>query len=395
MKTKYLFYALGCIMSFGQIKAADLYVRDLGAGGAYSTISAAITAANNGDRIIIKPKIGNVPYLENLTINKSLTFVSETNFSKYNVQGNITIVPAAGRVINLHNMYAFQSSISTTATTFTGGRCTINIVNCTADSSFDFSTSKNVTANVYGSTANALYFLHGKVVGNFIETIRLNNDSAPLATSDVYIIANKTAGIGSSTTNYPINILNNDVSNAGFSYGPVDLAEIKAGSTNIVQNNRILTTSVAGTYSALRIYGSNTGIINISNNIINAAGSNATEISATVYPTVIASYNLATSTFSATGVDIQNNNISSATYDLDLNLLISSGAIINAGVPDEEYQDLDLTRSDIGPLGGSNSWANYWPSNAGNKPRVTFLNTPRRVYLGTTSIQTEATGISK
>lgn len=395
MKTKYLLYALGCIMSFGQIKAADLYVRDSGAGGAYPTISAAITAANNGDRIIIKPKIGNVPYLEDVTINKSLTLVSETNFSKYYVQGTITIVPAAGRVVNIHNMYAFQSGITTNSAAFTGGRCTVNIVNCIADSSFDFGNTKNVTTNVYGSTASFLFFLHGKVTGNSIEVIHLNNDSAPLATSDVYINANKTSWISSSTKGYPVNILNNDVNTTGSSYSALELNDIKPGSTNVIQNNRILTISATTTYSTLRISTSNAGIINISNNIINSASVTAPEISASNYPTVIASYNLATSTFNTTGVDIQNNNISNATYDLDLNLLTSSGAIINAGVPDEEYQDLDLTRSDIGPLGGSNSWANYWPSNAGNKPRVMFLNTPRRVYLGTTSIQAEATGISK
>ena len=53
-------------MSLGTIKAADLYVRGLGAGRAD-----AIMAANDGDRII-KPKTSNVPHLENLIINKSL-----------------------------------------------------------------------------------------------------------------------------------------------------------------------------------------------------------------------------------------------------------------------------------------------------------------------------------
>ena len=93
MKTKYLFCALLCIISLGTIKAADLYVRNLVAGGSYPTISAAITAANDGDHIIIRPKTNNVPYLENLTINKSLTFASEINFSNYYVQGTTSIVP--------------------------------------------------------------------------------------------------------------------------------------------------------------------------------------------------------------------------------------------------------------------------------------------------------------
>lgn len=392
MKTKYLFYVLICIMSIGKIKSADLYVRDLGAGGAYATISAAISAANDGDRIIIKPKTGNVPYLENVTINKSLTFVSETNFSKYYVQGTIYIIPATGRVVNIHNMYAFQSSIATTLTTITGGRCTINIINCTVDTVIDMDNTKNVTANVYGSTFTGLYFLHGKIIGNDGGSILLYNDASPYANSDVYISGNKVFQITSDTASYPINIMNNDISTT--SSNPLIISNLKTGSTNTIQNNRIS----AGSYHTLSVIVSSTstGNIIITNNILNSTSGSANKINVnTAAPTVIANYNLSSTTFSTTGVDIQSNNISNASYNLDLTNLTSSGAIVNAGVPDEEYQDLDLTRNDIGPLGGSNSWANYWPSNAGNKPRVMFLNTPRRVYLGTTSIQAEATGISK
>ncbi|MGH1519716.1 hypothetical protein [Chryseobacterium sp. JK1] len=396
MKTKYLLYALACTLSIGKIKAADLYVRDLGAGGAYATISAAITAANNGDRIIIKPKIGNVPYLENISINKSLTFVSETNFSKYYIQGTIVIVPAADRVVNIHNMYAFQSNVGITPTPFTGGRCTVNIANCTVDMNLNFADTKNVTTNVYGSSFNSLYFVHGKIIGNITNDIHLRSDAAPLALSDIYINANKSNWIDLITTNYPLNVLNNDVSNTGTSFGSLEIKDIKSGSTNTIQNNRFLTTALNASFAPIYINtGNTTGIVNISNNILNSGTANVSEIVASAAITVIANYNLSTSPFNTTGVDIQNNNIGSANYSLDLNNLTFSGAIINAGTPDEEYQDLDLTRNDIGPLGGSNSWINYWPSTAGNKPRVMFLNTPRRVYQGTTSIQAEATGISK
>ncbi len=80
------FAGLSSTMAF----AADLYVRNGGASGAYSTVSAAITAASDGDRIIIQPKINGTAYVENVTINKSLTFVSETNYNKYIIQGILT-----------------------------------------------------------------------------------------------------------------------------------------------------------------------------------------------------------------------------------------------------------------------------------------------------------------
>lgn len=390
MKTKYLFYALGCIMSFGQIKAADLYVRDLGAGGAYATISAAIDAANDGDRIIIKPKTSSVPYLENLSINKSLTFVSETNFSKYYIQGNINIVPAANRVVTINNMYALQSSIATTSVNITGGRCTINILNSIADN-IDLDNTKNVTANIYGNTFNNLYFLHGKVTANSYTSIYLGDDTSPFADSGVYIIANKGGTIESATKGYQVNIMNNDLSVTSSALPALLISNIKPTSTNVIQNNNFLASN-----TPFKITTSLSGNIVITNNILDSTYSGNLKIDvSTLPPTVIATYNISNTSFSTSGVDIQNNNIAYGSYILNLNNLTSSGAIINAGIPDEEYQDLDLTRNDIGPLGGSNSWANYWPSNAGNKPRVMFLNTPRRVYLGTTSIQAEATGISK
>jgi pectin methylesterase-like acyl-CoA thioesterase len=82
MKKQLLFIAFASLVT-SIASATDLYVRNLGAGGAYSTVSAAIAAASDGDRIIIKPKTtGTGAYVENLTINKSLTFVSETIYNR-------------------------------------------------------------------------------------------------------------------------------------------------------------------------------------------------------------------------------------------------------------------------------------------------------------------------
>lgn len=393
MKTKYLLCALLCIISLGKIKATDLYVRDLGAGGAYSTISEAITAANDGDRIIIRPKTGNVPYLENLTINKSLTLASEINFSKYYVQGTISIVPAVNRVVTINNMYAFQSNISTSAVTLSGGRATVNIINCIVDLDINLAT-KNVTANIHGNTCKNIKIVHGKITGNNCENVTISGDTAPLATSEIYVIGN-TSGQINPYSSYPINILNNDIIYGGL---PIWITDLKPGSTNTIQNNRVQTlwNNAAPVYVSAA-YSTTTANVVIINNIL-IGNTNTDKI--TVNPntpliTAIANYNLSSNGFLTSGVDIQSNNIANATYNLNLNNLTSSGAIINAGVPDEEYQDLDLSRNDIGPLGGSNSWVNYWSLNPGNKPRVMFLNTPRRVYQGTTTIQAEATGISK
>lgn len=412
MKTKYLVCALLCIISLEKIKAADLYVRDLGAGGAYSTISEAITAASDGDRIIIRPKTSNVPYLENLTINKSLTFASEINFTKYYVQGNISIVPAINRVVTINNMYAFQSPIATTSVTLSGGRATVNLINCNVDEDINLS-SKNVTANVFQSSCRYLSFVHGKIIANSIQTLNLINDATPLATSDIQIIANNINYTGTSygtmnlsTTSYPLKIYNNDciVNSVAATISPIRnkpnliISSIKTGSTNLIQNNRFRQSNTNPEYAGnvIDLGASGSAIMNIANNILITPSTYifAEHIYAYSSLTVIASNNLFTETIKFDGVDISSGNINGV-YTMNLTTGVSSGAIINAGINDDEYQDLDLTRNDIGPLGGSNSWMNYWPSNAGNKPRVMFLNTPRKVYSGTTTIQAEATGISK
>ena len=394
MKKQLFFLAIAGFFS-SIASAADLYVRDLGAGGAYSTISAAITAANDGDRIIIKPKSGNVPYLENITINKSLTFVSETNFSRYYVQGTILIAPAVNRVVTINNMYAFQSSISTTSTTISGGRSTINIINSIADSNFDLDNTKNVSVHVFGSECTILYFVHGEVAGNNCGRINLNNDIAPLATTDVFIVGNDSGRLESSTSAYAVNILNNDISDS--TGNPLVISDLKTSSTNYIQNNRVVSTS----YNTVQVLLSSTipnGTIVLNNNILNtsASSSSVNKINVnTNNATVIANNNISSTTFNTTGVDILNNNLGNSSYTLNLTTQTATGSIVNGGLTDEEFYDLDLTINDVGPLGGSNSWANYWPINPGNKPRISFLNTPRRIYTGTTEMNATGSGYSK
>ncbi len=406
MKKQLLFIAIAGLFT-SIASAADLYVRDLGAGGAYSTISDAITAASNGDRIIVRPKSGNVPYLENVIIDKSLTFVSEIDFAKYYVQGTVSVTPAVNRTVTISNMYAFQSSIITSGVALSGGRCTVNILNCTATSNIDLDNVKNVTANVYNSACKIIYMVHGKAIANTAESITVTDDVAPLATTDIQIIGNNMyyngytmSMVNITTTSYAFKMFNNDISNYYGNYSAlsntVQINNIKAGSTNLIQNNRIVSGSVEG-YNYCRnnidIYSTNAGIVNIANNILGTNHASYYEINASSQPTIVANNNFAPA-FNSNGVDSASGNLN-GTYTLDMATGVATGAILNAGLIDEEYQDIDLTRNDIGPHGGSNSWANYWPASAANKPRVIYLDTPRRIYNGTTAMPLQATGISK
>lgn len=395
MKKQLLFMAIAGLFT-SIVSAADLYVRDLGAGGSYSTISAAIAAANDGDRIIIRPKASSLPYVENLTIDKSVTLVSEINFSRYVLQGTITISPLAGRVVTLHNVssnFALNVSSATSA-----GRTILNVYNSlftsvTADKA---NTSLNMSGCTIGGT---IALSHGRCTANTCLQFAVNGtalESNP-ATDDIEIIANNITtgggGIIVNQKNYTFKLLNNFLPSGNIS---INLA--KNGSSNEIRNNVIN----YGTYSALYIdvaTGTAATFMVLNNELATSiALSNYAEIhnNNTSTATVYAFNNISASTFTTIGTIAASGNIGNASISINSSTYTVSGTgVVNGGAIDDEYADIDLTRNDIGNFGGSDSWANYWPTTVGNKPQVNYLNTPRRIYTGTTEMNATGSGYTK
>lgn len=394
MKKQLLFMAIAGLFT-SIASAADLYVRDLGAGGSYATISAAITAASDGDRIIIRPKASSLPYVENLIIDKSLTLVSEINFSRYVLQGTITISPLAGRVVTLHNVSS-NFALSVSAAT-TGGRTTLNVYNSlfssiTADKA-------NTSLNMSGCTTSTVALSHGRCTANTCQQFAVNGstlESNP-ATEDIEIIANNiTSGGGGiivNQKNYSFRLLNNFLPSGNIS---INLA--KNGSSNEIRNNVIN----YGTYSALYIdvaIGTAATFMVLNNEL---ATSSTTSSYAEIHnnntgtATVYAFNNISASSFTTIGTIAASGNIGNVTLSINSSTYTVTGTgIVNGGAIDDEYADIDLTRNDIGNFGGSDSWANYWPTAVGNKPQVNYLNTPRRIYTGTTEMNATGSGYSK
>lgn len=372
--------------------AADLYVRNGGAGGAYSTVSAAITAASNGDRIIIQPKINGTAYVENLTINKSLTFVSETNYNKYFIQGTITINPAAGRVVTISSLnsgnFTTYNVVASGATT--GGRTTINLYNCNLNNVV--TNQANTTTNISGSTVlGGISLSHGRVTANKTQFIYINTITADtsLATSDIEVYGNKSDfGISYSQSSYSFKFYNNFCS--GF-----NINAIKTGSANEIINNTVYAPNpgdIAPFF--INLSNGNTGNIAIMNNAASfVVGTTNVCIKNNNNATVTATYNLFTNAFVTEGNITQSNNSGSVNMNFNNTEYTISGMNVNAGNPAVSYTDLDLTRNDAGHYGGSNSWANYWPADSGGKPQVNYLLTPRTISSGTLDIS--GSGFSK
>lgn len=397
MKKQLFFIAIASLFT-SMASAADLYVRDLGAGGSYSTISAAISAANDGDRIIIRPKAGSLPFIENLTIDKSLSFVSEINFSKYILQGTITVTPAAGRVVTINNLQISGTNAISVSGDTTGGRTTLNLLNSTT-AAVNAGVA-NTTLNMSGCTGTAIAMSHGRVTGNKLTSININTttiDTNP-STDDIEIIANAFSvtgiAINLNQKNYNFRILNNF---AGTGY--VTISAVKNDSTNEIINNVISSTNTSNAANNSIIVSSPagfTGLISILNNVFYYIGPTfgsyypvtASGVSCYVY------YNV--SNYSVTMPTITNSgNNNTASFTLNTTTYTINGLAPNTGSPEDDFADIDLTRNDRGHYGGSNSWTNYWPTAVGNKPQVNYLNTPRRIYTGTTEMNATGSGYSK
>lgn len=376
--------------------AADLIVRHDGAGGAYTTISAAITAAADGDRIIIRPKPSNVPYLESLTIDKSLTFVSEIHGDKYEVQGNINLTFVSNRKIIIHdlNLINFRS-IREQGSSFLStdtDRAEVYIINSTISGNILLDYGR-LTINVFGCSFDELEFKHGKIIGNEGREIRLNYEggSNALSNEDVYIIANKIInGSLECEPRYNLNIYNNFIQTNLSSQIPLILATGHNGSsyTYMVVNNYIETTSTHSVQVATPSSGMS---INLINNIINAQNSIHYEVIVnSSNPYVQLTNNMSPTDFRVTSnADVDTNNIANAT--LSTTDFFTTGDNVNAGVADTSYIDIDLTVNDIGPHGGSFTWANFWTGEV-QKPHIYFLNTPRIIFNGTTTFEVNGIG---
>lgn len=396
MKKQLFFIAIASLFT-SMASAADLYVRDLGAGGSYSTISAAITAANDGDRIIIRPKAGSLPFIENLTIDKSLSFVSEINFSKYIVQGTITVTPAAGRVVSIHNLQISGTNAISVSGDTTGGRTTLNVLNSTTAG---VNTGvANTTLNMSGCTGAGITMTHGRITGNKLTSININTptiDTNP-STDDIEIIANAFSVSGTAINlnqkNYNFRILNNF---AGTGY--ITISAVKNDSTNEIINNIISSTNTSNANNSIQVSSPAgfTGLVSILNNVFYYIGPTfgtfypvtASGVSCYVYFNV-SNYSVTMPTITNSG----NNNV--ASFTLNTTTYTVNGLAANTGSPEDDFADIDLTRNDRGNFGGSDTWANYWPTTVGNKPQVNYLKTPRRIYTGTTEMNATGSGYSK
>lgn len=391
--------------SFASAFAADLVVQEFGGAGTYSSINSAVSAAVDGDRIVIVNRPGGLSWNEDVTVTKSLQFVSSQNGVNFLVKGNYTITPnSAGKSIALIGMENIAGGIFNNVNSPSGARTRIEVIGCKLLSgNINFADYNNYYTNIVGSELlnGTVYNRVGKVIGNRVNAgsgsyaIIISNDV--VSTNDTcLVIGNKltaTSGIYSNNSTQFLHIQNNYiVARVG-----VELAASKIATStgrNLITNNSISQTATNGTSYGIFLGGNY--MIDIFNNAIrdntaqttygiiqNVAGTNPI-----ISHNLVGGQDLPLSGFTQNGTNVV------ASFTMDAEGKPSSGAT-DIGNPSVFYNDLNLSRNDAGAYGGSYTLDNYFPATTTNgSPRVYMIRMPRAIFQGA-NIRIEADGYDK
>lgn len=402
---KFLTAFLGLTLFMNQfVSATDLVVEEFGTPPAYSSITAAVNAAVDGDRIIIRNRAGNIPWIENITLNKSLELLSYDNDTFFVVQGNYQIDAAVGRTVSIIGMKNLSGSIYYGSLSGTFKSTAVNIF----DSYFTVG-NVNLSPNDYvlnlaGNTLvnGIVLYSSGNILGNSITNSTTAGDALSITNNSAFqndtsmIIGNKIVnayngymGINCATTASILHIKNNYIFHhyVGIQFNGCANVAI----ANYVYNNTVWNDNYNFSNYGMYFYSLPTNsITEVMNNVIdgNAAGTKYGIYSSGLsgqlnayYNHIDVSFNTALlGTFTFSGNNTTSLGVGFNTTTAVLNLF---DACINGGNPANPFYDLDLTPGDAGAYGGSYSLSNYFPLHTG-AARIYSVTFPYNIRSGNT-----------
>ncbi|MBK6832447.1 MAG: hypothetical protein IPG92_17700 [Flavobacteriales bacterium] len=386
------------------VLATDRIVEEFGVSPTYPNINAAVTAAVDGDRIIIKNRAGEIPWIENIGIDKSLEFLSYTNDGYFVVQGTYNIAPANGRVVLINGMRNTAGSIGALAgsSSVRGTRVRVvdsYLVNGTINLASNFFDADIVGCTLVNGSVS-LFF--GNVVGNDIdcsqvndEGISVNSTTSGASVDTCAIVGNKVKGrvgydgIFGSTIGQVLHIRNNYVQHGWMGIEVYEGPENNVA--NLIWNNTV--TAYNGNFTTYGINLANTNpnsIWEIMNNAvtrtwsgecrgINKDSGNQGQIN--VYFNHIST---GISTPVSAGFTFAGSNTIDQAITLNADgTFLADGAAIDGGNPAAPFYDLDLSAGDAGAYGGSYALPNFHPLHTG-AARVYMTGHPFNVRQGST-----------
>ena len=399
MKNRLFILIIGLTILFPAF-ATDHVVQEGGATGTFASIGSAITTAVDGDRIIIHPKVGGNPWIENVIINKSLELISSQDGTMYKVQGDIEIIAQNGRKVTVIGAHLVSGNIKG----ITSGNLThVNILACQLDgghivfnSSYNSTIVSNILLNGYINISK------GDVIGNELLVSNINISTSGISTDTINVIANKVSKI---TCNYAgvINIINNLIYNNVSQSDFYSIRFLSVPLSGKIVNNTIGTPASTSSNTSdlnyfiydFNIYGAYDNLL-IQNNIFAGTTGSVTRpglVSRLLNSTAASNYNYYYAVLS-------NQTISNNPFEITLtsNPINTTGVLIlptaaqNGANPAFEFYDLDLTVGDAGCYGGSYSIDNYFPITGSS--RVFNIDMPFGIISGGT-LNIKATGFDK
>ena len=406
MKTKNLLsiLLLTATLFSKPIFASDLVVEEFGTAPAYPSITLAVAAAVDGDRILIRNRAGNIPWIENVTISKSLELLSYENDTFYIVQGNYIIDAAVGRTVSIIGMKNLSGSIQYGASGGTIKSCTVNVF----DSYLllgNISLGQTVfTVNISGCTLinGLVYMSYGNLIGNSltnssssVEVLTVINNTS-FQNDTCRIIGNKItnntsgyAGMYCSNTSSILHIKNNYIFHRYMGIQINGCANVAI--PNCIYNNTIWADNYNFTNYGIYLFQLPTNsITEIMNNVIDASNtgtkyglllsSSTGQVNAYYNHIDVGITNSISGSFTFAGNNTTNAGISFNTATAVLN---AGDACIDGGNPANPFYDLDLTAGDAGAYGASLSLTNYFPLHSGGA-RIYSVAYPFNIRSGST-----------
>ena len=383
-------------------QATVLVVKEYGVNATYATINAALAASANNDTIVVYDKPSGQPWLENLTIDKNLTFLHPNQGTRFKAPGEITVVPKAGMDLYFVGWDMNTKSITATATGATAtssNRAKITVSDCI--------NVVNVNLNVDWIDARLFYnqtnisgnivIRHGLAVANVLTTggIYVEQESTTASANDsLIIIGNKARWCYFNSYESGL-IANNyfyidNANNVWYAAGQGNAMAIRNHNQNLnrklfILNNTI--TNIGGNASvprmAVAFYSSGTlNNVIMANNLCYSQGS----ITYGIWQDLCSGTPFMTHNY----IGSTNANYSNMSFNNELNYTsaVSNGFgsidtwgraasgntnLINKGNYLGQYYDIDLTRNDIGTYGGPYSIDNYLAGGV-SKGKVLFID---------------------
>lgn len=407
MKSKNLLYVLlfAATLFTKPLFATDLVVEEFGTSPAYASIASAVAASVDGDRILIRNRAGNIPWIENITINKSLELLSYDNDTFFVVQGNYYITAAASRKVSIIGMKNLSGGILSGTTTGVNKITTVNVFDCYIAYGSVYLNAVDFNTTVAGSTiANGtVYITSGSIVGNSItnggsstaEVVTVYNTSG-FQSDTVFIIGNKIKGTNIGTASVYCNsnasilhIKNNYIVHQY--QGIYLLTCANTAIANYIYNNTVF--EEVYNFSNYGIYFGtipSNAIVEVMNNVVdaNSSGTKYGIYGSNINGQANAYYNHIDNSFNTTvggGFTFAGNNTTNVAvnFNTTTGVLTPGDASINGGNPANPFYDLDLTAGDAGAYGGSLSLTNFFPLHNG-AARIYSVTFPFNIRSGNT-----------